>query len=180
MGQIGTEPNSKSPHSSDIPGVICWLSWKLVGLFGPLLSVHKVGSCLEWSQVQVGQQDSCGLPQPWKRKTRRQTKLEWQEVHSWKASVSIIQQTRQLHAENNVLITLREHLRIRIASMNVVRHRFTNQNAAESSAPDTFLNMRLEDAYNLLEYYNVTATGLLEQQENLLSLVSYPRRAGKI
>ncbi|KAH6696649.1 hypothetical protein BKA61DRAFT_682867 [Leptodontidium sp. MPI-SDFR-AT-0119] len=30
--------------------------------------------------------------------------------------------------------------------------------------------MRLEDAYNLLEYYNITATGLLEQQENLLSL----------
>lgn len=79
-----------------------------------------------------------------------------------------------------MLITLREHLRIHIASMNVVRHRFTNQKAAESSAPDAFLNMRLEDAYNLLEYYNVTATGLLEQQQNLLSLVSYPRRAGKI
>ncbi|KAH9206575.1 hypothetical protein DL95DRAFT_416400 [Leptodontidium sp. 2 PMI_412] len=56
-------------------------------------------------------------------------------------------------------------------------HRFTNQNAAESSAPDTFLNMRLEDAYNLLEYYNVTATGLLEQQENLLSLAFNPETA---
>jgi hypothetical protein len=33
------------------------------------------------------------------------------------------------------------------------------------------LKGRLDDAFQLLEYYEVTATTLLEQQQNLLSLV---------
>jgi hypothetical protein len=34
------------------------------------------------------------------------------------------------------------------------------------------LHTRLDDAFQLLEYYDLTATSLLEQQQNLLSLVS--------
>jgi hypothetical protein len=62
------------------------------------------------------------------------------------------------------MISLREHLRIHKASLDVVIQKLKE--------PLDELKIRLHDTFRLLEYYDVTATALLEQQQNLLSLVS--------
>ncbi|KAH8588870.1 hypothetical protein B0O99DRAFT_693028 [Bisporella sp. PMI_857] len=93
-----------------------------------------------------------------------------EEVHGRRQAVSIIEQTRQLHRDNNVMISLREHLRIHKASLYVVLQRTDNWSDPGGPPEARVLHTRLDDAFQLLEYYDVTATSLLEQQQNLLSL----------
>jgi hypothetical protein len=83
----------------------------------------------------------------------------------------ILEQTRQLHNDNNVMISLREHVRIHKASLKVVKQRVDKMLGGPEWLDTQHLKGRLEDAFELLEYYDVTATTLLEQQQNLLSLV---------
>ncbi|KAH6707784.1 hypothetical protein BKA61DRAFT_134492 [Leptodontidium sp. MPI-SDFR-AT-0119] len=93
-----------------------------------------------------------------------------EEIHSRKNTISIIEHTRQLHTDNNDMISLREHLRIHQASLDVVMKRA--QDWPEPSGPRASHSLltRLDDAFRLLNYYDVTASTLLEQQGNLLSL----------
>ncbi|KAG4438465.1 hypothetical protein IFR05_006033 [Cadophora sp. M221] len=93
-----------------------------------------------------------------------------EEIHSRRNTISIIEHTRQLHTDNNDMISLREHLRIHQASLDVVMKRA--QDWPEPSGPRAghSLLTRLDDAFRLLNYYDVTASTLLEQQGNLLSL----------
>jgi hypothetical protein len=74
-----------------------------------------------------------------------------------------------------MIISLREHLRIHKASVRRIIKGISNKvEGASFSSPDQSqkLLMRLDDAFQLLEYYEVTACSLLDQQQNLLSLVS--------
>ena len=70
------------------------------------------------------------------------------------------------------MISLREHVRIHKASLKVVKQRVEKMLGGPEWLDTQHLKSRLEDAFELLEYYDVTATTLLEQQQNLLSLVS--------
>jgi hypothetical protein len=70
------------------------------------------------------------------------------------------------------MISLREQLRIHKASLHVVMQRAKGWPDPGGSRKSRVLHTRLDDAFQLLEYYDVTATSLLEQQQNLLSLVS--------
>lgn len=93
------------------------------------------------------------------------------QVHTRRNVLPIIQQTRQLHKDNNMMISLREHVRIHKASLRIVMQRVEGMLGGVDWIATQALKGRLEDAYQLLEYYDVTATTLLEQQQNLLSLV---------
>jgi hypothetical protein len=62
------------------------------------------------------------------------------------------------------MISLREQLRIHKASLDCVKQ--------VKPQPED-LKSRLNEASRLLEYYDLTATTMLEQQQNLLSLVSH-------
>jgi hypothetical protein len=71
------------------------------------------------------------------------------------------------------MISLREHLRIHKASLRVVIQRTKQEPEVQSYWQSSkVLRNRLDDASELLEYFDVTATSLLEHQQNLLSLVS--------
>jgi hypothetical protein len=70
------------------------------------------------------------------------------------------------------MISLREHVRIHKASLKIVMQRVEYMLGGVDFMATQGLKGRLDDAYQLLEYYEVTATTLLEQQQNLLSLVS--------
>jgi hypothetical protein len=94
-----------------------------------------------------------------------------QQVHTRRNVLPIIQQTRQLHKDNTMMISLREHVRIHKASLRIVMQRVEDMLGGVDWITTQALKGRLEDAYQLLEYYDVTATTLLEQQQNLLSLV---------
>lgn len=69
------------------------------------------------------------------------------------------------------MISLREHVRIHKASLKIVMQRVEYMLGGVDFMTTQGLKGRLDDAYQLLEYYEVTATTLLEQQQNLLSLV---------
>jgi hypothetical protein len=69
------------------------------------------------------------------------------------------------------MISLREHVRIHKASLRIVMQRVEYMLGGVDFMATQGLKGRLDDAYQLLEYYEVTATTLLEQQQNLLSLV---------
>jgi hypothetical protein len=75
-----------------------------------------------------------------------------------------------------MIINLREHLRIHKASMKRIIQGLGNKVEATitpSAKHTKSLLVRLDDALQLLEYYEVTACSLLDQQQNLLSLVRY-------
>lgn len=74
------------------------------------------------------------------------------------------------------MISLREHVRIHKASLKIVMQRVEYMLGGVDFMVTQGLKGRLDDAYQLLEYYEVTATTLLEQQQNLLSLVRDIRR----
>jgi hypothetical protein len=69
------------------------------------------------------------------------------------------------------MISLREHVRIHKASLKIVMQRVEYMLGGVDFVATRGLKGRLDDAFQLLEYYEVTATTLLEQQQNLLSLV---------
>lgn len=72
------------------------------------------------------------------------------------------------------MISLREHLRIHRASLKRVIQRTKEDSDSQSRWQSSHvLKNRLDDAAELLEYFDVTATSLLEHQHNLLSLVGY-------
>jgi hypothetical protein len=68
------------------------------------------------------------------------------------------------------MISLREHVRIHKASLKIVMQRVEYMLGGTDFMATQGLKGRLDDAYQLLEYYEVTAATLLEQQQNLLSL----------
>jgi hypothetical protein len=89
----------------------------------------------------------------------------------------ILQQTRRLHQETNMIISLREHLRIHKASVRRIIQGL-NDKVKVADSPSHWsqkhrrsLLIRLDNTLQLLEYYDVTACSLLDQQQNLLSLV---------
>lgn len=72
------------------------------------------------------------------------------------------------------MISLREHLRIHKAALKIVAlnsQKIKRNKVRASWQGSSDLNSRLDAAAQLLDYYDVTATTLLEQQQNLLSLV---------
>jgi hypothetical protein len=69
------------------------------------------------------------------------------------------------------MINLREQLRTHRASLNVVIQRTREPSELQYWQSSEILTARLDDALQLLEYYDLTATSLLEQQQNLISLV---------
>jgi hypothetical protein len=69
------------------------------------------------------------------------------------------------------MISLREHVRIHKASLKIVMQRVEYMLGGVDFVATQGLKGRLDDAFQLLEYYEVTATTILEQQQNLLSLV---------
>lgn len=85
--------------------------------------------------------------------------------------LSILDETRILHIENSVMISLRELVRIQKESTKKLADRVNRFNAQTRSAlPE--LQLRLTDALRLFDYYELKATTLLEQQQNLLGLAS--------
>lgn len=72
----------------------------------------------------------------------------------------------------SVIISLREQLRIHKASLQAVMQRMDRVSGELHSPRKQLLMDRLDDAFQLLLYYDVTASTILEQHRNLLSLVS--------
>lgn len=70
------------------------------------------------------------------------------------------------------MITLREHLRTHKASLQVVIRRTNEPSELQYWQASEILTARLDDALQVLEYYDQVASSLLEKQQNLLSLVS--------
>jgi hypothetical protein len=71
------------------------------------------------------------------------------------------------------MISLRELLRIHKESLKTVKNRIDSLQANEDlNYSIQNMHARFTDAFGLLDYYDLTATALLEQQQNLLSLVS--------
>jgi hypothetical protein len=73
-----------------------------------------------------------------------------------------------------MIISLREHLRIHKASVRRITQGVGERAEATDPAARKLgraLRVRLDDTFQLLEYYDVTACSLLDQQQNLLSLV---------
>lgn len=73
-----------------------------------------------------------------------------------------------------MIISLREHLRIHKASVRRIIQGVGDKTEAtdpEARKLGRALRVRLDDTFQLLEYYDVTASSLLDQQQNLLSLV---------
>lgn len=95
-----------------------------------------------------------------------------EEIHSRKKTISIIKHTRQLHTDNNAMISLREHLRIHQASLDVAMKRARDWPDPGGHQVRRRLLTRLDDASRLLNFYDVTASTLLDQQGSLLGLVS--------
>jgi hypothetical protein len=98
-------------------------------------------------------------------------------------TTSILEQFQTLHMDNTIVIDLRELLRIHKATLSVVQQgldaiRKQNYSHSHSQSNNTRWeeNETLEERFKfnaqLLEYYDVTATTLIEQQNNLLNLVS--------
>lgn len=101
-----------------------------------------------------------------------------QELQGQTHAPPILQQTRRLHQEANMIISLREHLRIHRASVRrIIQGIGDKVEAAGDEAPkqSRSLLIRLDDTFQLLEHYEVTACSLLDQQQNLLRLVCFPR-----
>jgi len=71
------------------------------------------------------------------------------------------------------MITLRECLRAHKASLKIVIQRNGESSEQQYWQSSEILSARLDDAFQLLEYYDQMACSLLEQQQNLLSLVSW-------
>jgi hypothetical protein len=86
----------------------------------------------------------------------------------------ISEQAKRLHFDTNVIITLREHLRAHKASLGVVIRRIEEPSELQYWQSSEILSTRLDDAMQLLDYYDQIAGSLLERQQNLLSLVSSP------
>ncbi|KAH8819972.1 hypothetical protein F5884DRAFT_849257 [Xylogone sp. PMI_703] len=93
-----------------------------------------------------------------------------EEIHGRRSVVPIQHQTRQLHRDNMAMINLREHVRIHKTSVKIVMQRVENMLGGSQWIDTQHLKTRLEDAYQAIEFFDVTATTLLEQQQNLLSL----------
>ncbi|RFU34416.1 hypothetical protein B7463_g1904, partial [Scytalidium lignicola] len=93
-----------------------------------------------------------------------------EEIHGRRSAMPIQHQTRQLHSDNRVVIGLREHVRIHKTSIKIVMQRVENMLGGSQWVDTQHLKTRLEDAYLAIEFFDVTATTLLEQQQNLLSL----------
>jgi len=87
-----------------------------------------------------------------------------------KSSLPILQQTHLLHQEANTMMSLHEHLRIHQAS--ITRFELESNNIQPGTPVGRMkLMKRIQHTTKLLDYYDITATSLLEQQQNLLSLV---------
>lgn len=95
-----------------------------------------------------------------------------QEIHGHGPALSILDETRVLHIENNVMISLRELVRIQQESMRKLADRVNRFDAQARSAMSQ-LQLRVTDALRLFNYYELKATTLLEQQQNLLGLASF-------
>ena len=78
-------------------------------------------------------------------------------------------QTKKLHQDNRIILSLQEHLRSHKASLNVIIRRLQSPSQAQGMNP---LAYRFDTVSQVLDYYDVTSTSLLNQQQNLLSLVS--------
>jgi hypothetical protein len=100
-----------------------------------------------------------------------------QELHTRRPATPILFQFQRLHKDSNTALSLRELLRIHMESLKVVREAVKrtidrtqdrNNRAWEKSE---LLNARLRYNCQLLGYYDVTATTLIDQYKNLLSLV---------
>lgn len=92
-----------------------------------------------------------------------------EEIHGHGPALSILDETRVLHIENNVMISLRELVRIQQESMRKLADRVNRFDAQARSAMSQ-LQLRVTDALRLFNYYELKATTLLEQQQNLLGL----------
>jgi hypothetical protein len=67
------------------------------------------------------------------------------------------------------MLNLQEHLRSHKASLDVIKRRLQNPSQSQEM---NLLTYRFDTASQVLDYYVVTSTILLGQQQNLLDLVS--------
>lgn len=81
----------------------------------------------------------------------------------------IVQQTRELHRDASTTLALQEGLRLHQAS--VKRFQRSLQSAPDSTEVAA-LRVRMEYVSESLEFYETTCLTILEQQRNLLNLVS--------
>jgi hypothetical protein len=98
-----------------------------------------------------------------------------QALYSPKNPYSVLQQTQQLHREIATAIDLRECMRVhKFATKQFHACRHQQRSARELSDQEASdMLQRLNSFLLLLEYYELVANTLVEQQENLLNLVRY-------
>lgn len=87
----------------------------------------------------------------------------------------ILQQTRLLHQDNNIMMTLHGHLRIHQISFARFEPKVTKKERPRILIDhwEEELSDRINGVIQLLDYYEMMVSGFLEQQQNLLSLVCH-------
>jgi hypothetical protein len=94
----------------------------------------------------------------------------WQRVYTPDSTSSTLYQTRRLHRDTGTTLALRESIRLHAASLK----RFSlGVDKLSDTSRSASLHERLDDVSQLLDYYELTSSTILEQQQNLLSLVSH-------
>jgi hypothetical protein len=93
---------------------------------------------------------------------------------------AILVQFQRLHQDSDTALSLRELLRIHMESLKVVQEGVerANSNISQGSngrawQKSELLSDRLRYNCQLLGYYDVTATTLIDQYRNVLSLASF-------
>lgn len=94
----------------------------------------------------------------------------WQGIYTPDSTSSTLYQTRRLHRDTGTTLALRESIRLHTASLKRFSLGIERLGNATHLAP---LRERLDDVSQLLEYYELTSSTILEQQQNLLSLVTH-------
>jgi hypothetical protein len=93
-----------------------------------------------------------------------------QQIYTPGITSSTLYQTRRLHRDTGTTLALRESIRLHTSSLK----RFClGIERLENTSHSASLRERLDDVSQLLEYYELTSSTILEQQQNLLSLVSH-------
>ncbi len=92
-----------------------------------------------------------------------------QVLFNRKAMGSIVHQTKELHRDASATLSLQETIRLHQESLRQLRRGLERQG---KSPERKSLFIRLESVSMQLDYYAGTAATILEQQKNLISLVS--------
>jgi hypothetical protein len=143
----------------------------LLDIYGSLFYIHQLGQHME-SSSEESKPKSKGLsPFTYEKHLSLTTSLLALKklIYSYDESSSVLEQTRQLHKDTASTIDLRESMRLHTFSVKRFLEFIDKTDPKLTSRSE--LMSRLRGVLLGLDYHDLTSNTLLEQQQNLLSLV---------